>query len=211
MCMRKRAVGGSLECRRSVRETFASSLLRICFAAVCGLLLTPHPSHVRGASPEGMRTVWIDRVLITLLLWACPWQAPGSCIGSIPESGRTPAAYEGHGCRRITIPVLPRNIPTEQRRGEYVHQPFPRGLEFLRATHILAQAWMHSQSDYVVVLNPVLPLARLLLEDGLGYHARIHPKLGSNGASAIYALAGCLDFDEADKRCGENETEIHAL
>lgn len=53
--------------------------------------------------------------------------------------------------------------------------------------------------------------ARLLLEEGLGYHVRIHPELGSNGASAIYALAGCLDFDGADKRCGENETEIHAL
>ena len=56
---------------------------------------------------------------------------------------------------------------------------------------------------------------RLLLEEGLGYHASIHPELGSNGASAIYALAGCLDFDDtdkdADRRCGENETEIHAL
>ena len=51
---------------------------------------------------------------------------------------------------------------------------------------------------------------RLLIQEALGYHAHIHPVLGANGASVIYALAGCLDFDALqDKQCGVNETEIH--
>ena len=49
---------------------------------------------------------------------------------------------------------------------------------------------------------------RLILQEGLGYHAHIHPEVGANGASVIYALGGCTNFDSKDRQCGE-ETEIH--
>ena len=39
-----------------------------------------------------------------------------------------------------------------------------------------------------------------------GYHAHIDSVIGASGASPIYALAGCTDFDDANaRRCGEKE------
>eukprot|EP00438_Fugacium_kawagutii_P006410 Skav224263 [mRNA] locus=scaffold2636:190103:190378:- [translate_table: standard] len=43
-----------------------------------------------------------------------------------------------------------------------------------------------------------------------GYHAKVHDVIGSFGASPIWALAGCLDFDAPlEKRCDEEETKVH--
>ncbi|CAK9008661.1 unnamed protein product [Durusdinium trenchii] len=59
-------------------------------------------------------------------------------------------------------------------------------------------------------------LLRILIGEALGYHVHIHEKLGANGASPIFALAGCINFDAPanaplfeEKRCGINETKIH--
>jgi len=66
------------------------------------------------------------------------------------------------------------------------------------------------------ILNSAWPSAelmaemvKLLIEERLGFHAEIQPQKGSYGASPIWALAGCLDFDGSDKRCGEAETKFH--
>lgn len=43
-----------------------------------------------------------------------------------------------------------------------------------------------------------------------GYHAKVHDVIGRFGASPIWALAGCLDFDDPlEKRCDEEETKVH--
>ncbi|CAJ1371271.1 unnamed protein product [Effrenium voratum] len=53
-------------------------------------------------------------------------------------------------------------------------------------------------------------MAAMIVQEGLGYHARVDPRVGASGASPIYALGGCANFDSpTDKRCGENETEFH--
>ncbi|CAK9089147.1 unnamed protein product [Durusdinium trenchii] len=55
-------------------------------------------------------------------------------------------------------------------------------------------------------------LIKLLMEEVLGFHSEIHEKLGASGASPIWALAGCRDFDAAQydqKQCGESETVMH--
>ena len=39
-----------------------------------------------------------------------------------------------------------------------------------------------------------------------GYHAMVWPTIGKNGASPIYALAGCVDFDDNnEKNCGTED------
>ena len=53
-------------------------------------------------------------------------------------------------------------------------------------------------------------LTLMLTEEVLGFHTRVHPVRGGNGASPIYALAGCTDFNNAnDRGCHGNETQIH--
>lgn len=43
-----------------------------------------------------------------------------------------------------------------------------------------------------------------------GFHAKVHDVIGSFGGSCIWALGGCLDFDDPlEKRCGEEETKVH--
>ena len=51
-------------------------------------------------------------------------------------------------------------------------------------------------------------MASILIQEALGYHTIKDPRIGANGASPIYALAGCVDFDNSslsEKRCGEQE------
>lgn len=51
-------------------------------------------------------------------------------------------------------------------------------------------------------------MTSILIREALGYHTVTDSKIGANGASPIYALAGCIDFDDASiaqKRCGETE------
>ena len=51
-------------------------------------------------------------------------------------------------------------------------------------------------------------MTSILIREALGYHTQTDAKIGANGASPIYALAGCIDFDNATiahKRCGETE------
>ena len=51
-------------------------------------------------------------------------------------------------------------------------------------------------------------MTSILIQEALGYHTIKDPKIGANGASPIYALAGCVDFDNSsvsDKRCGQQE------
>ncbi|CAK9043402.1 unnamed protein product [Durusdinium trenchii] len=49
----------------------------------------------------------------------------------------------------------------------------------------------------------------MMIQEILGFHAVIDPRVGASGASPIYALAGCADFDNAkEKNCG-SETKIH--
>ena len=55
-------------------------------------------------------------------------------------------------------------------------------------------------------------ITKILLEEALGFHAEIQEVKASYGASPIWALAGCLDFDArtlAEKKCGEQETKYH--
>eukprot|EP00439_Symbiodinium_sp_Y106_P060372 s666_g8.t3 len=53
-------------------------------------------------------------------------------------------------------------------------------------------------------------IARILVEEVLGYHTWIHPEDGRSAASTPYALAGCLDFNNpTNKQCGINETRLH--
>ncbi|CAK9053649.1 Ephrin_rec_like domain-containing protein [Durusdinium trenchii] len=53
-------------------------------------------------------------------------------------------------------------------------------------------------------------LTVMLIREVLGFHADIAPQVGASGASPIYALAGCVDFDHAtEKNCGSQETQIH--
>ncbi|CAK9094254.1 Ephrin_rec_like domain-containing protein, partial [Durusdinium trenchii] len=53
-------------------------------------------------------------------------------------------------------------------------------------------------------------ITMVLLREGLGYHAVVDDRLATYGASPIWALAGCENFDDASKRiCGETETKIH--
>ena len=55
-------------------------------------------------------------------------------------------------------------------------------------------------------------ITKILLEEALGFHAEVQEVKASYGASPIWALAGCLDFDAknlVDKRCGEQETRYH--
>ncbi|CAJ1398966.1 unnamed protein product [Effrenium voratum] len=50
----------------------------------------------------------------------------------------------------------------------------------------------------------------LMVQEGLGFHAAVHPQVGASALSAIYGLGGCIDFDHpTNKRCGEGETQIH--
>eukprot|EP00913_Durusdinium_trenchii_P014829 g13906.t1 len=56
------------------------------------------------------------------------------------------------------------------------------------------------------------PSAGVSRQEVLGFHSEIHEKLGASGASPIWALAGCRDFDAAQydqKQCGESETVMH--
>eukprot|EP00435_Cladocopium_sp_Y103_P035383 s344_g9.t1 len=53
-------------------------------------------------------------------------------------------------------------------------------------------------------------MVQIWVEEVLGYHAEIPPQIGATGASPVWALAGCTNFDDAnDKGCGQNETKIH--
>ena len=53
-------------------------------------------------------------------------------------------------------------------------------------------------------------LTSILTEEALGFHTIPHPVKAGNGASPIYALAGCTDFDNAsDRGCHGYETKIH--
>lgn len=53
-------------------------------------------------------------------------------------------------------------------------------------------------------------MLRLLIGEALGFHVHINDQKGVNSLSPIFALAGCLNFDDPqDKRCGEAETKIH--
>eukprot|EP00434_Breviolum_minutum_P041830 symbB.v1.2.037213.t1/scaffold5433.1/size27253/2 len=53
-------------------------------------------------------------------------------------------------------------------------------------------------------------LTSILTEEALGFHTIPHPVIGGNGASPIYALAGCTDFDNAsDRGCHGYETKVH--
>eukprot|EP00434_Breviolum_minutum_P005675 symbB.v1.2.004999.t1/scaffold288.1/size478366/29 len=53
-------------------------------------------------------------------------------------------------------------------------------------------------------------LTSILTEEALGFHTIPHPVKGGNGASPIYALAGCTDFDNAsDRGCHGYETKVH--
>ena len=50
----------------------------------------------------------------------------------------------------------------------------------------------------------------LMVQEGLGFHAAVHPTLGTGGLSSIHGLGGCIDFDHpTHKRCQENETQVH--
>ncbi|CAJ1426687.1 unnamed protein product [Effrenium voratum] len=50
----------------------------------------------------------------------------------------------------------------------------------------------------------------LMVQEGLGFHAVVHPAVGASGLSSVYALGGCIDFDHpTHKRCQENETQVH--
>ena len=72
------------------------------------------------------------------------------------------------------------------------------------AIGVLACAW-----DSSSLLNE---LTVMLIREVMGFHAQIDSRVGKNGASPIYALAGCADFDaesESDKNCGTQETNIH--
>eukprot|EP00435_Cladocopium_sp_Y103_P064632 s325_g26.t1 len=44
-------------------------------------------------------------------------------------------------------------------------------------------------------------MAQIWIEEALGYHTEIPPQKGKNGASAIWALAGCTNFDDANDKC----------
>ena len=45
-------------------------------------------------------------------------------------------------------------------------------------------------------------MTKIMIEESLGYHARVDSRIGANGASPIYALAGCVDFDDStSKQC----------
>eukprot|EP00913_Durusdinium_trenchii_P035644 g33355.t1 len=55
-------------------------------------------------------------------------------------------------------------------------------------------------------------LTEMLVQEVMGYHAKVDPRMGANGASCFYALPGCMDFDNkivAEKQCGINETTLH--
>ena len=68
---------------------------------------------------------------------------------------------------------------------------------------VLQNSWVSSE-----VLNQV---ALIAIQEVLGFHAQMHPVIGANAASPIYALGGCRDFDSysvSEKRCG-NETTVH--
>ncbi|CAE7831424.1 unnamed protein product, partial [Symbiodinium sp. KB8] len=53
-------------------------------------------------------------------------------------------------------------------------------------------------------------IARILVEEVLGYHTWIHPADGRSAVVTPYALAGCLDFNNAtNQQCGINETRLH--
>ena len=58
-----------------------------------------------------------------------------------------------------------------------------------------------------MVLNE---MTMILIREVMGFHAEIDPRLGANGASCMYALGGCENFDHpTDKKCGINETRVH--
>ena len=49
-----------------------------------------------------------------------------------------------------------------------------------------------------------------MIREVLGFHAEVDPTVGGNGASPVFALAGCTDFnDKVNRRCGAQETTIH--
>ena len=53
-------------------------------------------------------------------------------------------------------------------------------------------------------------IARILVEEVLGYHTWIHPEDGRSAVTTPYAPAGCLDFNNAtNQQCGINETRLH--
>ena len=65
---------------------------------------------------------------------------------------------------------------------------------------LLEVAWQSSEL--------LTEMTSILIREALGYHTETNSNIGANGASPIYALAGCLDFDNsniADKRCGEQD------
>ena len=50
----------------------------------------------------------------------------------------------------------------------------------------------------------------MLIREVMGYHAQVHPELGINGGTPIYALGGCVNFNDAtNKDCGTQGTRIH--
>ena len=54
-------------------------------------------------------------------------------------------------------------------------------------------------------------MTSILIREALGYHTETNSNIGANGASPIYALAGCIDFDNSsisDKRCGQQEARL---
>lgn len=61
---------------------------------------------------------------------------------------------------------------------------------------LLEVAWQSSEL--------LTEMTKIMIEESLGYHARVDSRIGANGASPIYALAGCVDFDNstvAYKQC----------
>ncbi|CAK9062708.1 unnamed protein product [Durusdinium trenchii] len=56
----------------------------------------------------------------------------------------------------------------------------------------------------------LIHMTALMIREVLGFHAEVDPTVGGNGASPVFALAGCTDFNDKDNRvCGVQETTIH--
>ena len=53
-------------------------------------------------------------------------------------------------------------------------------------------------------------MTAVMIREVLGFHAHVDPTVGGNGASPVFALAGCTDFnDKVNRKCGTQETTIH--
>lgn len=106
---------------------------------------------------------------------------------SASESATVPLCLQGSGFEAV---------PKDQRRfiRDNQGQDLPLGL--------LLGNWPSSELLTEITL--------ILLEEVLGFHAEIQEARASFGASPIWALAGCLNFDDRfDKMCGEEETKYH--